>query len=45
MWLDPAPMTTEELLRLTNRNMVAFDLALGSSALLAAVPMWLDRVP
>jgi hypothetical protein len=35
MWLDPAPMTTEELLRLTNRNMVAFDLALGSSALLA----------
>ena len=28
-------MTTEELLRLTNRNMVAFDLALGSAALLA----------
>jgi len=28
-------MTTEELLRLTNRNMVAFDLMLGSSALLA----------
>jgi hypothetical protein len=28
-------MTTEELLRLTNRNMVAFDLVLGSSALLA----------
>jgi hypothetical protein len=34
MWLD-RPMTTEELLRLTNRNMVAFDLVLGSSALLA----------
>ena len=28
-------MTTEEMLRLTNRNMVAFDLVLGSSALLA----------
>jgi hypothetical protein len=34
MWLD-RQMTTEELLRLTNRNMVAFDLVLGSSALLA----------
>ena len=28
-------MTVEEALRLTNRNMVAFDLALGSGALLA----------
>ena len=28
-------MTTEELLRLTNRNMAGFDLVLGSSALLA----------
>ena len=28
-------MTAEEALRLTNRNMVAFDLALGSGALLA----------
>jgi hypothetical protein len=34
MWLD-RHMTTEEALRLTNRNMVGFDLALGSSALLA----------
>ena len=28
-------MTLEEALRLTNRNMIAFDLALGSGALLA----------
>ena len=28
-------MTPEEALRLTNRNMIAFDLALGSAALLA----------
>jgi hypothetical protein len=28
-------MTGEELLRLTNRNMIGFDLALGSAALLA----------
>ena len=28
-------MTAEELLRITNRNMVAFDLVLGSAALLA----------
>ena len=28
-------MTAEEALRLTNRNMIAFDLALGSGALLA----------
>jgi hypothetical protein len=35
MWLDPPPVTAEDLLRLTNRNMVAFDLALGSGTLLA----------
>ena len=29
------PVSTEEALRLTNRNMIAFDLALGSGALLA----------
>ena len=34
MWLDRALMDTEEALRLTNRNMIAFDLALGSAALL-----------
>ncbi|MDX6582949.1 MAG: hypothetical protein QOI10_2133 [Solirubrobacterales bacterium] len=34
MWLDRR-MTTEEMLRLTNRNMIGFDLALGSAALLA----------
>jgi hypothetical protein len=34
MWLDQA-VTAEEALRLTNRNMIAFDLALGSGALLA----------
>jgi hypothetical protein len=28
-------MTLEDVLRLTNRNMIAFDLALGSAALLA----------
>ncbi len=28
-------MTLEEVMRLTNRNMIAFDLALGSGALLA----------
>jgi hypothetical protein len=30
-----AAMTLEQALRLTNRNMIAFDLALGSGALLA----------
>jgi hypothetical protein len=34
MWLD-RPISTEDLLRLTNRNMAGFDLALGSAALLA----------
>ena len=34
MWLD-RPLTSEELLRLTNRNMIGFDLALGTGALLA----------
>ena len=34
MWLDRR-VTTEEALRLTNRNMVGFDLALGTGALLA----------
>src|SRR6478672_7749217 len=34
MWLDRG-MTTQELLRMTNRNMAGFDLMLGSSALLA----------
>lgn len=31
-------MTLDEALRLTNRNMIAFDLALGSGALLAPGP-------
>lgn len=31
-------MTLDEALRLTNRNMIAFDLALGSAALLAPGP-------
>ncbi len=35
MWLDRAGMDAEEALRLTNRNMIAFDLVLGSAALLA----------
>jgi len=34
MWLD-RHVDTEAILRLTNRNMAAFDLALGSAALLA----------
>jgi hypothetical protein len=34
MWLDRR-MDAEEALRLTNRNLIAFDLALGSGALLA----------
>jgi hypothetical protein len=34
MWLDRV-IDAERALRLTNRNMVAFDLALGSGALLA----------
>jgi hypothetical protein len=34
MWLD-RPISPEDLLRLTNRNMAGFDLALGSAALLA----------
>jgi hypothetical protein len=34
MWLDRA-MTAEDALRLANRNMIAFDLALGSGALFA----------
>src|SRR5204863_5353678 len=35
MWLDRAAMDLENALRRTNRNMIAFDLALGSGALLA----------
>jgi hypothetical protein len=35
MWLDRAAMTLDRLLRDTNRNMIVFDLALGSGALLA----------
>jgi hypothetical protein len=35
MWLDRRPMTLEQALRDTNRNMIAFDLALGAGALLA----------
>jgi hypothetical protein len=35
MWLDRAAMTLDRLLRDTNRNMIAFDLALGTGALLA----------
>ncbi len=34
MWLDRA-VDTEGILRLTNRNLIGFDLALGSAALLA----------
>jgi hypothetical protein len=34
MWLD-RPVTTEDLVRLTNRNMIGFDLVLGTTALLA----------
>jgi hypothetical protein len=37
MWLD-RPMTLEEALRRTNRNMIAFDLLLGSGAILAPAP-------
>jgi hypothetical protein len=32
---EPGPVSTEEAVRLANRNMIAFDLALGSGALLA----------
>jgi hypothetical protein len=35
MWLDRPSMDTESALRATNRNMIAFDLALGTGALLA----------
>jgi hypothetical protein len=35
MWLDRASVDLERALRVTNRNMIAFDLALGSGALLA----------
>jgi hypothetical protein len=35
MWLDRPSMTLEEALRQTNRNMVVFDIALGTGALLA----------
>ena len=34
MWLD-RPVDAEDALRITNRNMIAFDLALGSGALVA----------
>jgi hypothetical protein len=35
MWLDRAAMTLDRVLRDTNRNMIAFDLVLGSGALFA----------
>jgi hypothetical protein len=35
MWLDRTAMDAESALRATNRNMIAFDLALGTGALLA----------
>ncbi len=35
MWFDRAAVTAEEALRLTNRNMIAFDLVLGSATILA----------
>ena len=35
MWLDRAFMDLEGVLRATNRNMIVFDLALGSGAVLA----------
>ncbi len=35
MWLDRSPMDVERALRLTNRNMIVFDLVLGSAAILA----------
>jgi hypothetical protein len=35
MWLDRLLMDVESALRATNRNMIAFDLALGGGALLA----------
>jgi hypothetical protein len=35
MWLDRPLMDVEGALRATNRNMIAFDLALGTGALLA----------
>jgi hypothetical protein len=35
MWLDRSAMTLDRLLRDTNRNMIAFDLALGTGALFA----------
>jgi hypothetical protein len=37
MWLD-RPVTVQEALRQTNRNMIAFDLVLGSAAILAPAP-------
>src|SRR5919204_5122761 len=35
MWLYRRPMNVESTLRTTNRSMIAFDLALGTGALLA----------
>ena len=35
MWLDGATVTAQQLLRQTNRNMIAFDLVLGSAAIAA----------
>jgi hypothetical protein len=35
MWLDGAAVTAEQALRLTNRNMIVFDLLLGSATLIA----------
>jgi hypothetical protein len=34
-WLDSSQMTLEKALRLTNRNMIVFDLLLGSAAIAA----------
>ena len=35
MWLDASAVTPEQALRLTNRNMIVFDLLLGSAAIIA----------
>jgi hypothetical protein len=35
MWLDGAAVTAEQALRLTNRNLIVFDLLLGSATIIA----------
>ncbi len=35
MWLDGAAVTAEQALRFTNRNLIVFDLLLGSATLIA----------